>query len=262
MTPDTASDITPSLIRRHFTADSLNIVVNDPSVYPWVRGRMTGYLDLTPVIRDRNNILLMGEHGGMLFTQHQPGLYEIHTQVLPAGRGQWTIDMATACLQWMFTRTDAMELVSRVPKGNLGARALVRRMHGGFEFRRDNGWTFNDQVVPADIYSWKVQDWMRWAPGMISRGEWFHKRLEKEYKKLNRRIPQHPDDDIHDQFVGAALEMVFAGNPHKGVILYNRWAVMAGYAPIKMVTDSPLVLDIADALLMFREDDFWVMTVR
>lgn len=251
-----------SVIRRHFTADSLNVVANDPSVYPWVCGGFKGYLDLTPLVRNRNNFLLMGEHGGMLFIQHQPGLYEIHTQVLPAGRGAWTVEMANEALHWMFTRTDAIELVSRVPKGNLGARALVKKMHGEFEFKRDKGWVINETPVSADVYSWSIQNWMRWAPNLVERGHWFHKRLEKEYKKLNRRLPNHPDDEVHDRYVGAALDMLFAGNPHKGVVFYNRWAKMAGYAEIKIVTDNPLVLDIVDALLMFQGDDFWVMSIR
>lgn len=256
------TEIKPSILRRHFTADSLNLVVNDPSVYPWVRGTMTGYLDLAPLVRNRNNILLMGEHGGVLLLQHQPGLYEVHTQVLPAGRGQWTLDMATEALHWMFTKTDAIEIVSRVPKGNLGARALAKRTNAVFEFRRERGWSINDKVVPADVYSWKVQDWMRWAPNLIERGEWFHKRLEKEYKKLGRKLPSHADDEVHDRYVGAAIDMAFAGNPHKGVVLYNRWAKMAGYAELKIVTESPLVLDIVDALLMFRGEDFWCMSIR
>lgn len=260
--PAENTEIKPFIVRRHFTADSLNMVANDPSVYPWVKGSMEGYLDLAPLVRDRNNVVLMGEHGGMVFLQHQPGLYEIHTQVLPAGRGQWTIDMANAALHWMFTHTDALELVSRVPKGNLAARALVKRMNGVFEFKRDRGWVVNGKLVPADVYSWKLQDWMRWAPGVTERGEWFHKRLEKEYKKLGRRLPNHDDDPIHDRYVGVALDMVFGGQAVKGVVFYNRWAKMAGYGDIKIVTESPLVLDIVDALLMFRDEDFWVMTIR
>lgn len=248
------------IVKRHTRADSLNEVVNEPSVYKWVHGSYKGALDLSSVVLNPYNYLLMGEYGGVLFTMHQPGLYEAHTQVLPAGRGQWTLDMVNAALNYMFTQTDAIEITTKVPKGNLGARALVRAIHGVFEFRRENGWVVDDVPVYADIFALRIQDWMRTAPDLTEKGVWFHNRLEAEYAKVGQVEPQHPDDIIHDRYVGAAVEMIQGGQTAKALVFYNRWAAMAGYAPIKVVTEAPLVLDISNALLVIRNKDFWLMS--
>lgn len=250
------------IIRRHFNADLLNEVVNHPEVYPWVKGKFKGPLDLTPVIQDSKHILLMGEHGGCLFTTHQPGLYEVHTQVVPAGRGKWTLKMVNEALRWMFTRTDAIEIFTRVPKGNVGALTLVKLIHGSFQFTRPNGWWIDDHSVEADMYTLHYTDWVRTAPGIEKKGEWFHVRLEEEYAKLNVRKPIHPDDDIHDRYVGAAVDTIMGGQVHKAVIFYNRWASMAGYGEVRVVTSNPVVIDIQDALIMVRDNDMWVMTCQ
>lgn len=253
---------TLSMIRRHTTADSLNEVVNDPSVWRWVHGAAEGRLDLSAVVADPANVLLMGEHGGVLFVRHQPGLYEAHTQVLPAGRGSWAIRMVRAALHWMFTHTDAVEIMTRVPKGNLGARALAKAIGGTLEFTSPIGWMMDGVIVPAGIYSLKIQDWMRSAGGLEERGHWFHDHLEAEYSRLGKIEASHPDDDNHDRYVGAAVEMILGGQPDKGVIFYNRWAVMAGYAPVSIVTRSPLTIDIRDALICVGGEDFWVMSCQ
>ena len=247
------------MIKQHKTAHSLNEVVNEPSVYHWVHGNQVGYLDLSPVVLNPYNYLLMGEHGGVLFVQHMPGIYEAHTQVLPAGRGKWTLDMVNEALKYMFTKTDALEIMTKVPKGNLGARALVRAIHGSFEFRRENGWVVDGKPIYADIFALSVQNWIKTAPNLTEKGRWFHNKLEAEFAKVGRVDPQHPDDDVHDRYVGAAAEMILGGQTGKAIVFYNRWASMAGYAPIKVVTEHPLVLDISNALLVMRNKDFWVM---
>lgn len=251
------------IISRHFNADTLNRVVNHPEVHPWVRGKFKGTLDLTPVLKDSGrHICLMGEHGGCLFTMHQPGLYEVHTQVLPEGRGKWTLRMVNEALRWMFTRTDAIELFTRVPKGNVGALALVKAIRGTFEFTRPNGWWIEDHAVDADIYTLKYSDWARHAPALKEKGVWFHHRLEEEYRKLHVRKPQHADDLVHDQYVGCCVETIMGGQVHKAVIFYNRWASMAGYGEVRVVTVNPVVIDIQDALIMVRDNDMWVMTCQ
>lgn len=250
------------IIKRHTTAHMINEVVNHPDVYKWVHGNYKGPMDLTPLVLNPYNYLLMGEYGGVMFTMHQPGLYEAHTQVLPAGRGKWTLDMVNACIAWMFTRTDAVELITRVPKGNLGARALVRSIHATFEFRREDGWVMDGKSVYTDMYSLSIQTWMRTAPGLTERGLWFHNRIDTELHDKGIHQPEHVDTNtVHNQYVGAACEMVLGKQPHKALVFYNRWAVMSGYSPLSMVTETPLVLDVGNnVLIVVRNENFWVMT--
>lgn len=245
------------MLKRHFTAHSLNTVVNFPSVYPWIKGKAEGHIDLAPLVANRNNVLLMGDHGGVMFIQHQPGLYEAHAQVLPAGLGKWATDMAHDAAKWMFTRTEAVELFARAPKGNLGARTLARTVGGQLEFRLDNGWVIDNKPVYADVFSLTIQNWIKTAPNLVEKGEWFQGRLNEEFKKHGRVVGK--GNSVQNRHVGAAVEMIMAGQPEKGVIFFGRWATISGYPPIKIVTNNPLVIDTNSALIMVRDNDFWMV---
>jgi hypothetical protein len=241
-------------IRRERHARNLNRLLNHPSVYPWVHGPTEGPLDLTGAVLNPNNVLLMGQFGGLLFQQHQQGLYEVHSQCYPEGRGEWMVGFVKSCLMWMFTRSDAVEIMTRCPKGNYAARALAKTIGGRYEFTNPRGWVKDGQTISADIFALRIQDWMRTAPGLEERGRWFHDLLEGEYERLGKAEPQHPDDPGHDRYVGAACEMILGGQPDKAVIFYNRWAMLADYATIRIASRSPLALDIRESILIVRPD--------
>src|SRR6266481_7406635 len=111
-------------IERHFSAERINEVINDSSVRPWVANG-SEVLDVAKHVGNRSHVLLMGEHGGCMFFKFLPGVYEVHTQVERAGRGEWTNALTAACARWMFTRTDCYEILTRVPHGHEPARAAA-----------------------------------------------------------------------------------------------------------------------------------------
>lgn len=248
-------------IKRETDGHSINRIANDPSVLPFVQG-YENKLDLSAAASDLSNVLLVGEHGCVFFHSVTQGLFEAHTMVLPGGRGAWTVSFVNAALHWLFTHTIAVEVYTRVPKGNDAALGLVRAIHGKFEFTRQKGWVMDFDPVPCGIYSLNVTDWMRAAPGLIERGHWFHEKLEQEYTRLGHAEKPHGDDQAHDRFVGAAVEMILAGQPDKGVLLYNRWALMAGYKPVEITARSPLTINIRDAIIIVREKNFWIAACR
>lgn len=248
-------------IERTFDATRLNEIVNNPSVYPWVKGEADGPLDLSAIVEHPANVLLMGEHGALLFAFRQLRLYEAHTQVLPEGRGPWAVSFVRACLHWMFTRTDAMEIITRCPHGNRPALALAKRINGVYEMTNDRGWWNPEgKLVPADIYALTIQRWMRTAPGLEERGAWFHRRIEEEYARHGVFEPPHPDDSTHDRYVGAACEMMLGDLPEKAMLLYNRFAAMSGYEPVNLIDYDPLTIDIRDAILIIGGEDFWMLS--
>lgn len=190
---------------------------------------------------------------------HQQGLYEAHTTILPEARGKQGLEIVREALSWMFMQTDAVEIFTRCPQGNIAAKALARAIKGEYQFTNANGWTYGKEIVSADIYNLTIQRWMQTAPWLEDAGEWFHNRLTDEYASAGKTEEVHPDDPIHDRYVGAAVGMILAGQFHKAVIFYNRWAVMAGYQPIKIVTTNPLIIDIRDCMLCIRDGTFWVI---
>ena len=260
--PPDKSPVTSLLgVTRQFDAKRLNEIVNDPAVLPWVRGGVDGPLDLTFAVENPGNVLLVGEHGAMLLIQLQPGLFEAHTQVLPIGRGEWAVNFAKACVFWMFTRTTCFELMTKCPHGNLGARALAKCVGGKKLFTNPRGWSKDGKTIPADIFGITIQDWLLTANGLEERGHWFHERLASEYRKLGRKEAPHPDDDTHDRYVGMACEMFLGGQAQKAVLLYGRWASMADYAPIELMSLDPVAINIQDAVIVMRKNDFYVASL-
>lgn len=250
-------------IEQQSHARRLNELANHPSIDPWVRGYMVGRIDLTAAAADPANVLLVGKHGAIIFVQLHPGLYEPHSFCLPEGRGSWMKAFAAACEHVVFCSTNCVEMLTRCPKGNLGARSLVRSLGWTYEFRSERGWVMEKDPVPASIFGLRIQDWAKKAPGLEERGHWFHERLEAEFESAGRKEPNHPDDHEHDRYVGLAYEMILGGQPEKALVFYRRWAMLAGYRPFEIVTREPLVVDIGTAQLLVRPDgDFWCPVVR
>jgi hypothetical protein len=249
-------------IERVFDAHLINRIANMPDVQRWVRGYQPVPLDLSEAAANPANVLLTGQHGCMLFTPKLPNIFECHTLIAPVGRGPWGKLFVQSCFQLIFTKTDCLEVVTRIPKGNLGARVMAKLCHFTPEFVQPKGWVVDFDPIPAEWFSLHIQNWMRTAPGLRERGEWFHDRLEAEFKRLGREEENHPDDEVHDQYVGAGVELLLGGQLGKAAVFYNRWASMAGYAPIEITCPNPLLVDIGSAVLRFGDDSFDVLKLK
>jgi hypothetical protein len=62
--------------------------------------------------------------------------------------------------------------------------------------------------------------------------------------------------------IGAAVEMMMGGQIQKAETYYNRWAVMSGYEPIKVLSSKPTIVDIREAVLIVIRDEFKVIKCR
>lgn len=248
---------------REFSAERLNIVVNHPEVRPWVAMPGQGALDLSPVVADLNNVLLMAEGGGFIFQNFGDGIYEVHSQFQPEHRGEEVITAARDAERYMFTRTDCVEIRSKVPAGNLGAAAFARKMRYELQFERANAWPTEAGPVSVKYYARTLNQWVNQADELKSMGHWFHERLEAAKIAAGSTMPIHDDDDAHDRYVGCTVEMMQAGQIGKALGFYGRWAPFAGYGPIALIATNPVVIDIGDAILALRDDaDFDVILCR
>ncbi len=213
------------------------------------------HIDLSPLLVDHGNVLLMAEGGGILFNWHEasPGggafLYEVHTNFLKPYRGRHAIRVSRNAYRWMFTHTDCMALLTKVPAFNKAADWFCGFVGATKEFERKAAWPTKDGPVDLAFWALRYDDWVRKCPEVVESGRKFHALLDEEFARLDKTEPNHADDECHDRHVGACVEMIYGGQPDKGIILYNRWARFAGYAEIGMVSRSPLVLDIGTALL-------------
>ena len=67
----------------------INEILNHPRVRPWVADAGEGAIDLAAQAESENVAIVLGEHGGFVVWNYGGGCWEVHTQVLPEGRGRW-----------------------------------------------------------------------------------------------------------------------------------------------------------------------------
>lgn len=131
----------------------LNEVLNDPSVRPHVSLGIEGALDITPLLAEEGNFFFSTEHGGFLVLDKGDGVYEVHSQFLPAGRGLAALRAAREAMEFMFTRTGCEVLMTYCPDGNRGAVGLSRA--AGMA-RRDEVVMFGQRM---DVYAITRKEW-------------------------------------------------------------------------------------------------------
>lgn len=251
------------MIRRSFDAAEINPILNDPSVFEAIKlPGMAPDIDVSGVLSNPANVLLMGEGGGIIFAQAEPGIYEVHTSFLEKHRGRNAISASLAAYRWMFTHTDCMILQTKVPSFNKAAEKFCRIVGATFEFQRKAVWLTDHGAADMSYWSLKYEDWLRITPALMQSGKAFHERLDQECARHGVTEDIHPDEDCHDLYVGACAETIYAGQPEKAVVLYNRFARFSGYAPIAMVSKSPLLIDIGTAVLQVINDNFRVIQCR
>lgn len=248
-----------SIVWREHDAQRINSVLNHPVVRPWVADVGDGVLDITSIVQNENNILLMGRHGGCLFFCPQPGVYEVHTQVLPEGRGPWALEFVRGCARWMFTRTPAFEITTRVPHGHNAARALTIAAGMRYEFTRDDGPVFRGHRVGVDIFSFRIQDWIQHAEGLVETGAELHEQMHAEAARLGITDTPHGEDENHNRYAGAALEMALGGQIKKGVLFYNRWAFAARHALIALKSVEPPIIKFDIGYLSLKDGKIEVL---
>ncbi len=250
------------LITRSFDAGAINKILNHADVYPLVSGNLVGPLDATALVEDHRNVLLMADGGGILFCQDEPGIYEVHSNFLPTHRGKYAIDVSKQAYRWMFLNTDCMILQTRIPSFNRPARMAARQVGFAPLFKREKAWATPHGVFDLSYYSLPYERWVISADDLEEAGQSYHDRLDEEFARHGRKPHEHPDDLAHDRYAGVCAATVYAGQPEKAIILYNRWARFAGYGQIKMTSRKPLIIDIDEAILLIGDRTFKVLKCR
>lgn len=217
------------MLTRTYSGETLSAVANHADVRPYVlgEGEITVNLGAT-------DYALEGEQGGFFFHNLAPGLYEVHSLVLPSGRGRWSYHAMLEARDRLFSETPCLELVTKVPDANRAAYGLARLAGMRVQFRRGDT-------------SYMTLGWIDAALKSVAcraEGVRFHDWLESVGAHS-----EHPDDPVHDHIVGASLLRARAGLPEVAVSLYNRWAAFSGYVPIMLTGSAPIEFDITDAAI-------------
>lgn len=246
-------------MKRSLDPAPFNAIYNHPEVRPWM-GHGCEPQDLSVVVENTDNFCFLtpNEDGGYIVAKLHLGLYVAHTLALPSARGRPMLQLMRDGFEYMFTATDAVEIVTTCPDGNpMGDRwAKV----AGFRetFRREAFFPLMGKTVGASFRSLAYQDWaIRHEPNRRA-GEAFHDQIHA----ASPHLALHPDDPVHDAMVGATIKGCLAGNIAKSVDLFNRWAVQAGYFPSAIISERPPVIFTGDATISLIDGKLEVLKVQ
>jgi hypothetical protein len=248
------------------SATEINRILNDPGVFPDISIPDQKPFDVTPLIADPRFVFLRAEGGVVIFSpDDEPGsaMYEVHTNFLEEYRGEYAMKASLEAYRWMFTHTNCMMLHTQVPAFNKAAEAFCRHVGAWLWFERRECWPTAAGNVDCKFYAMSIYDWMRKHPEqLIESGRAFHARLEEEYERHKFVHEPHPEEKSHDAAVGLCAEMMYGGQPEKAIILYNRWARIADYRMINLISRDPLYIDIGEARLHVTGNTFKVVTCQ
>ena len=219
----------------------MNSVLNHPAVRPYIGSPEKGALDIRKSVGDPNVYLVAGEHAFEIAVRLMTGVFEVHSNCLPSGRGEWMVNFLHAAAQWLYCNTEAYEIVTFIPERHLPAKAVAIR--GGLmpEFVADQPYEHRGRAGSATVHSCRIQDWAAKAPEMVEIG----RAHSIHWKHLSEgRL----------RYTGVLYRMMLGGQTKKGVNLYNRW-VLASHLPrtelAEMVSETQVrlahvVIDLED----------------
>jgi hypothetical protein len=244
------------ILSRTVDAEVFNRVANHPGIRPGL-GNGAKPLDFTAALKNLANFGFIGPNGGFIVIHLEPGRYELHTLFDPGCRGSLALKCAAEVFRFLFVETDCTELVTRVPANLKHADFMARR--AGFRplFHLDHGWIdAAGQAIGLQAFSLTLDEWRTQDPTLVAEGEAFHELL----RQAGDGEPLHPHEDAdHERAAGMASLMARAGNHKKAVQSYGRWAVLSNYRPIQLLSLSPAVYDVGNALVMARNGSLEVL---
>lgn len=234
------------MITRTFDAAFLNTVANNPDVRPYV-GSGVGPLDLTALISNPANVTLETEHGGWVLINLMPGTYELHTLFLPAGRGAGYFAAAHEALRYVFTQTDALEILTRCPDDNPGARMAAVKVGFRERFRREGVWqSGNGEACGVSYQALTADDWFKRDTLIEDAGRY-----------VIGEIGGMEEDALLARLIGSAVMMARGGHAAKAVGFFNRAAAFAGYGSIVALRED--LFDIGGTLVLVKPEGVGVL---
>lgn len=235
------------LLRREYDASKLNVVANHPEVRPLVASGSEP-IDLSPLLASTANIALVGEAGGVLLVRRGPGVYEAHVQFLPEAWGSFAVEALREALDWLFARTDALEVWAQPSASAKRVLGLCRALH----FRKECEFAGTKCLVV------RMSDWAMTSSEARNAGEEFLSAFEIEMLKQGESASLIegvvPPESALLGVLGATLLALRACQLDKALLLFNRWALLAHFAPIRLLSPWPITFTFAHKVIVLDDN--------
>lgn len=135
----------------------LQSVMDHPQVRPWIGpDGADGPLDLAAIFNQ--GIALEFATGGFFFHRLGDGVMEVHTLFLPGSRD--VLACCKAAAKHLFTATECMRIVTKVPADNIPADRLTRKAGFRHDHTRPQAYKRGGQLHDVRHYSLHMDDWI------------------------------------------------------------------------------------------------------
>ncbi len=161
---------------------------------------------------------------------------------------------------YLFLEADAVEVTTFVPDGNRAADRWAEVAGFRETFRREAFFPYgpDTEFVGGSFRALAYGDWVLRHKPNYAAGADFHELIHE----VSDGLGTHPEDPVHDAFVGATILGIKAGNVQKAVHLFNRWAGQAMYQPASVVSEHPVIIETGDAILGMVGGEMVVLEVK
>jgi hypothetical protein len=153
---------------RTMDAAFFNAVCNHPDVRPWLGGE--GEVDVSSIVTDPQHYALRFSGGGFILHAGPAASFEVHSQFTPEGRRS-SFEAMRAGMDYMFTRTNCLQITTFLPDNNPQAKALWLKGGGRDWFRRESHPCGPGMQARIDIDDWISANsrWKRTASASMVR---------------------------------------------------------------------------------------------
>lgn len=141
------------MIERSFDSDRINELINHPTIRPHIGGDGISSVDTTSAVADRQNFFLLGRHGGFSFSWAGPKAYEIHTFILPEGRGREAYRLVREAVDFM-AATGALHIWTRILPDAVNVRRFA--LSAGFKPAGKHTIDMGLGPVTYDLFEWRA----------------------------------------------------------------------------------------------------------
>lgn len=142
------------MIERSYDGKLLNYLVNHETIRPDVGGDGRSRIDFGRHVDCDWHYFLKGDHGGFFCFWTAPATYEIHTLILPEGRGPWAFEFAREGRDFMQAQ-GAFHLWTRVPRTARHVRLFT--IKAGFRPCGEQTLNLAGGEACYDLFDWRCE---------------------------------------------------------------------------------------------------------
>jgi len=243
------------IVKQTFNIAMVTGVLTHESIYPLITDDncpKAEDFDVSVTVSDTANYYLAvydddGTLGGMIdFLMINHIVYEGHINMLRHCRGDKAIRAVKMALEWMFSRTSCLRIVTKVASCFGSAKTLVETVGGKEEYSiekscKRGGVEYDQAFYAINLHDHIHLDWERYYDEGVT---FFNQFRKTKLSRIN--------------YIMGGMFYVFAqtGNHEKAQMIYNEWARLAVAEPIDVLVvtgDNALVIKIGEDIVIMDD---------